>query len=252
MLISAFIFCLAFILKIDARTNVRVFDGFQNLDAALIPAGTFITLKDIGLSSNPTPSATTTSPNVDSDEQLIKDLLLLIPEIQNEEIMMSPPEKRLNAGIKPITTIALPVGLFIPFDRPAVLSKMKDESVKNWVKTKLRYGIRKVIRKLKLIIREKNKKAFDYSRTFNGLTPLEAVYIPPGYFVPFAAVSDVLGNNSGNGTISGVTIPTYFSGLSPLTARQLPGGVFVPKAMGDLPDLPNILNGIYQYLFLLL
>jgi hypothetical protein len=225
-----------------SRINAKEYDGFQALEAALIPIGSYLQLNDIPHA--PTSIVRPINDKDDTGDVANGGLSGLVNSIIAAETSqsMSPKQrmvrqeaaKRWLAGIIPLRASRLPMGIFIPEQEHGGLV-----SPLNTIRAKITAGVKKVFRKLQKLVTR--RESFNYVRTFNGLSPLEAVFIPRGYFIPLTAVSSYMGGLTETNTTnsSSVAAAKSIAGIQPLDSVLLPGGVFIPLSMSALPTLPS-------------
>ncbi|OQV19522.1 Angiotensin-converting enzyme [Hypsibius exemplaris] len=241
------------------RIEARVYDGFQYLEPCLIPVGTYIALEvlpqQVNLTSNSSGLAEIVQQIVESEigdtaDQDSEKSARSLQRANFAGLFAKEPIKGL-AGIRPLSTTRLPMGIFVP---DKYLSKMlyenadygeedgaasadekapEEDPPMQKAHLKIYRGVRRIVGKIKRARREGPTK-FDYNATFPGLTPYEAVYIPQGLFVPLSAIpgkrSAVRGAPSTN---------TYFDGITALSVMSFAPGVFVPHKLSSMPPLPG-------------
>ena len=244
------------------RINAKNYDGFQPLDAALVPQGVYIKLSNIpsyhaASSSYAQPGGvgqSYTEADNENDSDLMNNLISNIVNApassrlaKGQRAANLVAAKRLWAGIVPLQANRMPMGIFIPEDTEKGFGGARARTVREKIAT----GVRKVFAKLRRLSLKRGA-SFDYVRTFNGLSPLEAVFIPSGYYVPLSSLAGYTAGPSGlvakpyNSSVGEATTTEskpgrrkrFVAGIEPLDSVLLPGGVFIPTRMSGLPALP--------------
>ncbi|OQV19527.1 hypothetical protein BV898_06514 [Hypsibius exemplaris] len=232
------------------RNRAKRYDGFQPLEAALIPQGSYVKLNSLSAYHSPSLQSFQSRPSlqqIDDDGALdvIIDQILAsetkTPANPEKRSAIQTASKRWLAGIVPLQANRLPMGIFIPEETAEV--RGTPTSTK---RAKITLGIRRIFRKLRKLSLKRGA-TFDYLRTFNGLSPLDAVLIPRGYFIPLTSLSSWTGAAvvakpfNSTGKPSPIMLgrrKRFVAGIEPLDSVLLPGGIFIPHRMAGLPELP--------------
>lgn len=208
-----------------------------------MPAGTFIPLSEVahnlpGFPASLKPSALAAQLDADAAQTIVESV---VEEVFTHGVHRPSPSKRYLAGIVPLRSMRLPMGIFVP--ESAADDILASTNTSTRIRKKVSASVRKVVRRLQTEVSavKDNRRAFQYRRAFNGLSPLEAVYIPRGYYIPLTSLTNGLSGHSVHSAKAIVDLNSL-SGIKPLDVVSLPGGVFVPHRMNGFPDLlPDII-----------
>ncbi|XP_055343345.1 uncharacterized protein LOC129591633 isoform X2 [Paramacrobiotus metropolitanus] len=234
-------------IALNGRINARPYDGFQFLEPALIPTGNYISLS--GIMPSIVSNSTSSLPNSPAQDELITTILNVLDGLLTSPASSSKPisarrRRRRRAagiipssssGIRPLTTIRIPMGIFIS-DQSSDVQHDALLQQPGASKARLTSGLSRVIQRLRQSADSggRQRGTFNYARTFNGLAPVEPVYIPRGYFIPLTPLL------SGKQELPPTEASRPFAGIQPLTLTQLAGGIFIPHRMPALPnDIPS-------------
>ena len=229
--------------------RVKQYQGFTPWEAALVPAGTFLALSEVahnlpGFPASLKPSSLDAQLDADAAQAIVQSV---VDELSAGVRKVGRPAKRYMAGIVPLTGMRLPMGIFVPQSAAEDILASS-----NTTRRKVAASMRKVVRRLQTDVAAVSlkRRSFVYKRAFNGLAPLEAVYIPRGYYIPLTSLSSGLSSGrSRYSSLSAMAPPQHsakalvnfnsLSAIKPLDVVPLPGGIFVPHRMNGYPDLPS-------------
>lgn len=249
LLIHAFQYTHAAIAS-KGKLQARTYDGFQSMEPVLLPAGTFIPIPGVTGPAGASATSTTLAPGKSSTEvaEIIASALnailaIEVPQGNNQQNVPSLVARTstLPAGIQPLSILRLPMGIFIPGDS----ANGSQTTPQLALKTQITLGLRKAFERLRYSVATggRNRLTFNYVRTFEGLVPIQPVFIPKGYLIPMSGkiARSTLGGSVRQDSLDEFTTTPVSQpgGIVALPVTQLPGGIFIPHRMPKLPtDLP--------------
>lgn len=148
----------------------------------------------------------------------------------NDLSHFKPEPPKTLAGIRPLTTVMIPVSVYVSdqsSDGKSARAIIGKESFRTVAKLKIANGMKKIFQTLRTATaaRKAGRPGVEFDETFKNMASMEAFYVPKGILIPISGIS-------GGSAVAGL------GGIRPLSTLRIPAGIFIPSRPKELPDLP--------------